>query len=94
MPNGAYGSVRCIEPCHFRLYQKHLYMLFEAFILTLAREMPMPKLAEIVGENDTRIWRIVAAHVNKAYNEKDFSEVTQVGIDETSSKKCQLIIKQ
>ena len=49
--------------------------------------MPISKIAEIVDEHDTRIWRIVASHVNKAYSEKDLSEVTQIGIDETSSKK-------
>ena len=67
--------------------QSGFTMLFEAFILTLAREMPISKIAEIVDENDTRIWRIVSAHVKKAYKKKDFSKVTQIGIDETSSKK-------
>ena len=67
--------------------QSGFTILFEAFVLTLAREMPISKIAEIVDEHDTRIWRIVASHVNKAYSEKDLSEVTQIGIDETSSKK-------
>jgi transposase len=62
-------------------------MLFEAFILTLAKEMPVSKIAELVDEHDTVIWRIVKAHIKKAYLEKNMSAVTKVGIDETSSKK-------
>jgi len=62
-------------------------MLFEAFVLTLAKEMPISKIAEFVDEHDTVIWRIVKAHIKKAYSNKDMSTVTMVGIDETSSKK-------
>ena len=62
-------------------------LLFEAFVLTLASEMPLSKIAELVEEQDTRLWRIVNAHIKKAYKEKDLSKVTKIGIDETSSKK-------
>lgn len=61
--------------------------LFEAFVLTLAREMPVSQIAKLVGEHDTRIWRILHYHISKAYAAKVFSELTQVGIDETSSRK-------
>ncbi len=61
--------------------------LFEAFVLTLAREMPVSQIAELVGEHDTRVWRILHFHISKAYSTKDFSELTHVGIDETSSRK-------
>ena len=67
--------------------QSGFTLLFEAFVLTLAREMPISIIAEMVGEHDTRIWRIVASHVKKAYSKKDFSKTMQIGIDETSSKK-------
>ena len=62
-------------------------MLFEAFVLTLAKEMPVSKIAELVDEHDTLIWRVVRAHIKKAYSKKDMSAVTMIGIDETSSKK-------
>lgn len=61
--------------------------LFEAFVLTLAREMPISQIAELVGEHDTRIWRILHFHISKAYSNKNLSELTHVGIDETSSRK-------
>ena len=64
-------STKC-DDCGVHLFvpewgrtQSGFTMLFEAFILTLAREMPISKIAEIVDENDTRIWRIVSAHVKR-----------------------------
>jgi transposase len=37
---------------------KHFTKEFEAFALTLMREMPVKKAAEILGEQDTRMWRL------------------------------------
>jgi transposase len=62
-------------------------LLFEAMVLTMAREMPVSAIAEIVGEQDTRLWRILQFHVGKAYKEKDLSALKKVGVDETSSQK-------
>jgi len=62
-------------------------LLFEAFTVALAKEMPISKVAEIMGEWDTRIWRIVRGSVRKAFKIKDFSRVTRITIDETSSRK-------
>jgi transposase len=58
-------------------------LLFEALAMALAREMPIKIEAAHLGEHDTRIWRIVDHYV------KDFSEVTRLGIDETSAKRGQ-----
>ncbi len=41
----------------------------------------------VLGETAKRIWRILHYHISKAYSAKDFSELTHVGIDETSSRK-------
>lgn len=49
--------------------------------------MPVSKIAELVDEHDTRIWRILRYHTSKAYSAKDLSQLSQVGIDETSSRK-------
>ena len=67
--------------------QSGFTMLFEALVMALAKEMPISRIGEIVGEQDTRIWRIVRFHVNKVYAKKDFSTVEKVGCDETSSRK-------
>ena len=61
--------------------------LFEAFVLALAKEMPISRIGELVGETDTRVWRIVRSHVNRAYAKKRFADVKKVGCDETSSRK-------
>jgi transposase len=62
--------------------------LFEAFIIMLAKSgMPYSKISEIVGENDKKLRRIVDHHVEKGYKNKDMSEVSEIGIDETSSKR-------
>lgn len=59
-------------------------LLMDSFILLLSQSMPVKKVAEIVGENDTRIWRVLEYYVTKARGEEDFSEVYSVGVDETS----------
>jgi len=62
-------------------------MLFEAFIMVLVKEMPVKAVARLVGEHDTRIWRILHHYVEYARSQADFSDVTHVGIDETSRAK-------
>ena len=61
---------------------KHFTKEFEAFTLLLAREMPMAKVAEVMKETDTRLWRMMLAHVESARDEVDFSRVRNVGVDE------------
>ena len=65
----------------------HFTKEFEAFALMLMREMPMSKVAETVGETDTRLWRMLFRHVDQAYAEADFSRVCCVGVDEMSVRK-------
>ncbi|MCC6819342.1 MAG: ISL3 family transposase [Verrucomicrobia subdivision 3 bacterium] len=62
----------------------HFTKEFEAFALLLMREMPMSKVAELVGETDTRLWRMLFRQVDAAYAEADFSNVCCVGVDELS----------
>jgi transposase len=61
--------------------------LFEAFLLTLAKEMPVNAVARIVSEHDTRIWRILHHYVEQARRSRDDSGVTNVGLDETATKR-------
>lgn len=65
----------------------HFTKEFEAFALLLMREMPMSKVAEVVGETDTRLWRMLFRQVEAAYAEADFSNVCCVGVDEMSVRK-------
>ncbi len=61
--------------------------LFEAFVMTLAAEMPVKAIADLVGEHDTRIWRIVHFHIDRARAKEDFRPVRHVGVDETSRRR-------
>jgi transposase len=65
----------------------HFTKEFEAFALLLMREMPMNQVAEIVGETDTRLWRVLFRQVDAAYAEADFSQVCCLGVDEMNVRK-------
>jgi transposase len=67
--------------------QSGFTLLFEAFVVTLAKEMPVIQIGELVGEQDTRLWRIIRFYVGRAYENKSFADVRKVGCDETSSRK-------
>jgi len=62
-------------------------LLFEAYIMILAPSMPVKRIAELVSEHDTRLWRMIQHHVDEAREEADYSDVKNVGVDETSSKR-------
>ena len=62
-------------------------LLFEAYVMLLAPSMPVKKIGELVTEHDTRLWRLIQHHVNEARHDADYSNVSQVGVDETSSKR-------
>lgn len=81
---------------------KHFTQEFEAFALTLMREMPMKKVGEIVGVDDMRLGRMLLAYVDEAYAKLEMrgspahqpplfpsasSEVTCVGADEINRRK-------
>ena len=67
--------------------QSGFTLLFEALIVTLAKEMPISQIAMIVEEHDTRIWRIVRNFVGRAYKFKKFTDTAKLGVDETSTRK-------
>ena len=68
--------------------QSGFTLLFEAFVMILAKKgLPISQISELVKEHDTRLWRVISHHVEKAYKEKSFASVKRVGCDETSSRK-------
>jgi transposase len=60
---------------------------FEAFALTLMREMPVKKAGEILGETDQKLWRTLFAHVDAAWKELSWENVIWVGADEMNRRK-------
>jgi transposase len=66
---------------------KHFTQEFEGFALLLAREMPVSKAGEILGETDQRLWRMLFAHVQAAHAQLSMEQVVWVGADEMNRKK-------
>jgi transposase len=62
-------------------------LMFEALIMALVKEMTVAAIAALVGEHDTRLWRIVRHYVGEAYAAQDWSEIAAVAIDETATRK-------
>src|SRR5215213_10268778 len=62
-------------------------LLFEALVMTMAPHMPVAAMARIVGEHDTRLWRVIHHYVDQGLAERDDSAVRRVGMDETSSRR-------
>lgn len=62
-------------------------LMFEAFVMMLAGEMPVAAAARMVGEHDTRLWRVVRHHVGEAHKRQDWSGVDTVAVDETATRK-------
>ncbi len=67
--------------------QSGFTLMFEAFVMALAREMPVAAVAELVCEQDTRLWRIVRHYVDQAHQQQDWSEVRTVALDDTATRK-------
>ena len=62
-------------------------LLFEALIIQLCQAMPVHCVSKIVGCTDHKIWRILDLYVEKSKANENFSEVTSIGVDETSVAK-------
>lgn len=61
-------------------------LLFEAWVVELAKHMPVDTVAGIVDEHDTRLWRFIKHYVEEARKLEDYSDVAAIGVDETSKK--------
>jgi transposase len=62
-------------------------LLMDSLIVLLAQHMPAKTVADLIGEHDTRIWRVLEHYVQLARSNEDFSKIHSVGVDETSRAK-------
>jgi transposase len=62
-------------------------MLFEAYVMLLAPQMPIAALARFLRVTDKRLWRVMHWHVEEARESVDMSEVRDLVVDETSRAK-------
>ena len=63
--------------------------LFEALALSLCKELPVRQAAALLRCSDKPLWRRIEHYVSAARALDDMSEVSIVGIDETSLRKGQ-----
>jgi transposase len=80
------GSVRLIEPPWSGL-QNGFTLLFEALVLQLSKHMPVNQVAKLIHSSDHKVWSILDKYVDNARADENYSEVTQLGMDETSIAK-------
>lgn len=62
-------------------------LLFEALVLALVKSMPVAAVGRIVGEHDSRLWRVIHHYVDEARAEVSHSHVRRIGVDETSLRR-------
>ena len=62
-------------------------LLFEALIMILAPDMPVKAIAELLGEHDTRLWRVIDHYVKNARKREQYFDVNRIAIDEASRKR-------
>jgi transposase len=62
-------------------------LMFEAMAMLLCSQMPVADAAELLGEQDTRLWRMLCALVEAAQAGRDWSGVRRVLVDETSARR-------
>ena len=57
--------------------------------MEFAPHMPVAAISQLVGKHDTRIWRLLEHYVAVARAGLDLTQVTRVGVDETSARRGQ-----
>jgi transposase len=62
-------------------------LLFEALAMTLMTAMPVAAAARLVGEHDTRMWRVLHHWVETARARADYTHVKRLAIDETAARR-------
>ena len=68
--------------------QSGFTLLFEAFsMLLIENEMPINKAAKILGVYPNRLWTIFNYWISRAHNTDKIGSLSQVGFDETSTRK-------
>ena len=64
-------------------------LLFEALILALVKDMPVAAVARLVGETDSRPWRVLLHYVVEARADVSHEDDRRVGVDERSLRRGQ-----
>jgi transposase len=79
-------SIRLIQPPWSGL-SNGFTLLFEALVLQLASHMPVNTVSKIINESNDKIWAMLERYMTKALANNDYSQLSAVGMDETSKRK-------
>ena len=66
---------------------KNFTQEFEAFNATLMREMLVKRAVQILGNSDSRMWRMLFSHVKAEYERLNFDNVVWLGADGMNRRK-------
>lgn len=61
-------------------------LLFEALVLQLASHMPVNTVSNTINESNDKIWAMLDRYVTNALANNDYSQLSVVGMDETSKR--------
>jgi transposase len=62
-------------------------LMFEAWAVLLCTAMPVQEAGRLLGEEDTRLWRLVGHYVEAAQEQRSWAGVRRLLIDETSARR-------
>jgi len=62
-------------------------LLMEAYLLTLAKLLPVAEVSRQTNVSQDRIWHLIRTRVDEAWSKSDWSSLERLGVDETSTRK-------
>jgi len=80
------GKVRLI-PTPWEGKVSGFTLLFEALLIQLCKAMPVHNVSDLTGVSDHKIWRVLDTYIELAKMDEDYSDISIVGMDETSIAK-------
>lgn len=67
--------------------QSGFTLLMEAYLLTLAKVLPVTEVSAQGKVSEERIWHLIGSRVEEVWKEGDWSSLERLGADETSTSK-------
>lgn len=67
--------------------QSGFTLLMEAYLLTLAKVLPVTEVSAQSKVSQDRIWHLIRSRVDEVWKEADWSSLERLGVDETSTRK-------
>jgi len=62
-------------------------LLMEAWLLALAKVLPVAEVSRQTSVSEDRIWHLIRTRVSEAWQATDWSSLERLGVDETSTRK-------